>query len=211
MLWLWYIVVIGGLVALCALAVWAVLFTASRVRQREREICAGTAGNDDVGGASSSAVHAYSLKVDPYVDARQRQRMELPNDLELSVLARCKGTKVALMTARVDPHGLTWLPLIQTRESIRLHHDIVVGRVRNLLIRGIVVRTWAKKDTLSAIIIGRLPSDDQALLLPKGCSALPIATPFHAQKQSASAWNDLVRGLVPDRAGEPVLLSVWGF
>jgi hypothetical protein len=205
-LW-WYVVVIGGLLALCALAVWACLYAASRARQREREICAATRG-DGGRGQGAGTVRAYALKVDPNANVA---RMGRPPTQEVTVFARCDRKKVRLVTSRVRSQGMAWLPLQQTRESLRLHQDIIDGSVRNMLVRGVVVRVWATRDNTSAIVIGRLPNDGQALDLPKGCSPLPVATPFQAQAQSSASWTKLVRGLTPLPGGEPILLSVWAF
>lgn len=217
----WYvrpILIIGGILALCGLAVWVMLYTASKVREREREACAASSrlennGNEGSGTGTGSgtvrgSVRAYAVRVDPNVDVHG---MDPPPPQDLSVLASCGGQgRMRLVTARVTPESIVWLPLSQTREAIRLYEDVLSGHVRNLIIRGVVVRVWATNKNTSCIILGRLPTDDKALSVPKGCSPLPIATPFLADTQSASAWTKLVMGLRPYR-GIPILLNVWAF
>jgi hypothetical protein len=204
----WMIIAVVGLLALCGLAVWVVLYTASQVREKEREACAASSSYDDA--ADRGPVQAYAVQVDPAASAPLPSKQQ-----SVSVLATCAQggeQSTRLVSAQVAPESIAWLPLVQTRESMRLHQDVFDGRVRNLLIRGVVVRAWAAADVLNAIMIGRLPNDNKALLrMPKGCSPLPVSTPFQASTQSTSSWTSLIRGLASHNGGHPILLSVWGF
>jgi len=206
-----YAIVLVGILALCGLVVWVVLYTASQVREREREACAASGrleNDDDAYEPVRGCVRAYAIRVDPSVDVHG---MDPPPPQDLSILASCGDTgRVSLVTARVTPENIVWLPLSQTREAIRLYEDVLGGHVRNMIIRGVVVRVWATNKNTSCIILGRLPTDDKALSVPKGCSPLPVATPFLADTQSSGAWTELVKGLRPYLMA-PILLNVWAF
>jgi hypothetical protein len=208
----WIIIAVVGLLALCGLAVWVVLYTASQVREKEREACAASSSYDENDAdADRGPVQAYAVQVDPAAASALQPRKQQ----SVSVLATCAqggARSIRLVSAQVAPESIAWLPLVQTRESMRLHQDVFDGRVRNLLIRGVVVRAWAAADVLNAIMIGRLPNDNKALLrMPTGCSPLPVSTPFQASSQSTSSWTRLVKGLAYHNGGHPILLSIWGF
>jgi hypothetical protein len=197
-------VIVIAATLVCGALVWIALYTASQVRQKEREACAASTSskNRDDKRGNRNQLLTYSIQVSGSKVSS--------SDRRISVIANCGAIKSSIVPATIRSDNILDMTLVHASDSNRLWSDITNGRVVYMILRGVIVRAWASSSDSSIITIAPL---NDVTMLPNGCSPLPIGTPFGTSSESelATGWKSLVSGLVRSTPASPVLLQVWAF
>lgn len=164
-------------------------------------------------------VRSYSLVADPAaVSNRQKEEPITASDY---VPLNCNDNdeEIVYRLGTYAPQDLSWMILRRSDDSARLWTDITAGKVRYMLVSGVLVRVWAAPSVAKnraasstasniALIVAKYGAAKVDADADSECQAVPVVPPL---AHLTGSWSNLAAMLNSNSDPALVPLHVWAF